>query len=288
MTLCIKCNTENHLEARFCETCGNTLAIPSKQHDTVSDLNFCPDCGINIEPDTSFCANCGNAFGEQCTHCQTANQADAKFCAGCANPLNWVCPVCNNKNQVGAIFCAACGKDHHVSIRKRLLKPQYIAAASLILLFAVFGITGYFGKNNSSDNQINRSSNTYTNQSQSKRSSNSSSQSKLKKYAFLSFNLSNEFDNDAKLTLKCPDGVYFDPSGSSMGSVSSSGSYAKDISGRYEFTYSNTDYVDDGFMGLSSKKVRRSYSGSFYLDGKFESYDIEISSWSNTVTVYGR
>lgn len=285
MKNCSKCNTENPTGAKFCENCGNVLSKPKPETKQTKDINFCPDCGKAIETDASFCADCGNAFGEQCPHCQTANQSDAKFCANCASPLNWICPICNNKNTAGAIFCAACGKDTEISLGKRLLKPQYIAAASLVLLIAVFGIVNNFRTDDSSNNQIDHGGNSYTKQSQPESTTTNSRQIKLKDYAFLSFNLGLEFDQDPELKLKCPDGVYFDKASKSSGSVSSYGSYKKNISGWYEFTYSNTDYEDDGFMGLSSKKVRRTYEGKFHLDGEYETYDIEITNWGFNIDI---
>lgn len=233
--------------------------------------------------DATFCANCGNAQGEQCIQCQTINQSDAKFCAGCARPINWVCTICNSKNQAGAIFCATCGKEHHISFGEKLLKPQYIVVASIMILVAVFGISNNFWSVNSNEGNSYLNGNSNPNQTQSSKTSRSNTESNLKDYAFLNFNLSNEIDHDAKLTLDCPDGVYFSKSGSSSGSVSS---YTKNISGTYKFTYSNTNYNDDGFMGLSSKKVKKFYTRSFYLDGKSEVYDIEISNLSNTVRIY--
>jgi hypothetical protein len=292
MTNCHKCNTENPTGARFCENCGNILSKSKPETKQTEYINFCPDCGKPIELNAFFCAHCGASFGEQCPNCQTINQATAKFCEKCAQPLNWICPICNNKNQVGSIFCAACGKDHHISIGKKLLKPQYIAAASLILVIVVFGISNKFwisnsneDNNNSYQNNSSKSNKTNSNQSQSVETTKSNSQSNHKDYAFLSFNLALEFDQDPELKLKCPDGVSFDKASKSSGSINYYGSSKKGISGWYEFTYSNTDYEDDGFMGLSSKKVRRSYKGKFHLDGEYGTYDIEITNWGFDIDI---
>src|SRR5215470_5736592 len=48
MTLCANCQAENRPGARFCRSCGSTLA------------SACPSCGAATEPGQAFCDECGS------------------------------------------------------------------------------------------------------------------------------------------------------------------------------------------------------------------------------------
>src|SRR5262245_16972070 len=53
MTLCANCQAENRPGARFCRSCGATLA------------SACPSCGAATEPGQAFCDECGTPLGDE-------------------------------------------------------------------------------------------------------------------------------------------------------------------------------------------------------------------------------
>ncbi len=72
--LCRHCGATNRPGARFCTTCGNSLAeeVPEDQDDSVQSLaqqpvgnvqpklfKICPNCGAQMDLDMSFCSECG-------------------------------------------------------------------------------------------------------------------------------------------------------------------------------------------------------------------------------------
>ncbi|MDQ6773338.1 MAG: SPFH domain-containing protein [Candidatus Dormibacteraeota bacterium] len=83
----------------------------------------CPNCGTLNSETAKFCASCGTslapapapaaaAAGVTCANCGTLNLAGAKFCANCGTalaPAKVVCANCGTENAAGAKFCANCG-----------------------------------------------------------------------------------------------------------------------------------------------------------------------------------
>ena len=49
---CSKCGQDNRLDARFCDSCGNSLLV------------ICTSCDKELRPDAKFCDACGFRVGE--------------------------------------------------------------------------------------------------------------------------------------------------------------------------------------------------------------------------------
>lgn len=49
---CLKCNTVNEVDAKFCDQCGFSL----------QKTKACPACRELNDPNAKFCDNCGGAF----------------------------------------------------------------------------------------------------------------------------------------------------------------------------------------------------------------------------------
>lgn len=149
---CEKCQAPNPPEARFCSNCGAIIELKTKPDTQQNpDKGFCAECGCKITEGVSFCPDCGAAIGSACPNCGTDNEAHAKFCAGCGQPLQWTCAVCNHLNEADARFCANCGREEKISVKKRLLKPQYIAAVVIVLLVAGYSVANIIKLNNLMD-----------------------------------------------------------------------------------------------------------------------------------------
>ncbi len=75
----------------------------------------CPSCHTANGPSAKFCASCGTSLApptQTCANCQADNPAGAKFCASCGQPLAAPaprCPSCGTEAAPGARFCASCG-----------------------------------------------------------------------------------------------------------------------------------------------------------------------------------
>lgn len=119
-------------------------------------------------------------------------------------------------------------------------------------------------------------SNSYSSSNSSSSSSNSSNE--LKQFARIVFNIANTLDNNAKLTLTPPDGVRFNYNGSDGGTVEN---YYGNISGKYTFTYS----AITGVLGEVKESNRKTYKGSFPIDGKNSYYDIDIYDFGFSVDI---
>jgi membrane protease subunit (stomatin/prohibitin family) len=77
---CAACGTANAPGAKFCSSCGGSMAPP-----TVA----CPSCGTANAPGAKFCSSCGTALAAgpaHCTNCGTELVAGAKFCPDCGTP----------------------------------------------------------------------------------------------------------------------------------------------------------------------------------------------------------
>jgi membrane protease subunit (stomatin/prohibitin family) len=74
---CPSCQTANAQGAKFCSSCGTSLAPP-----TVS----CASCQAPNPPTSKFCASCGTSLAPavaHCAKCGTELAAGARFCASC-------------------------------------------------------------------------------------------------------------------------------------------------------------------------------------------------------------
>jgi membrane protease subunit (stomatin/prohibitin family) len=77
---CPNCNAANAAGAKFCASCGTSLAPPSVkcancQADNPEGAKFCASCGTSLAPAVQHCTNCGEEIA-----------AGAKFCASCGTP----------------------------------------------------------------------------------------------------------------------------------------------------------------------------------------------------------
>jgi membrane protease subunit (stomatin/prohibitin family) len=77
---CPNCQTDNVPGAKFCASCGTSLApptvkCPNCQADNVPGAKFCSECGTSMAPAVAHCSNCGEELA-----------AGAKFCASCGTP----------------------------------------------------------------------------------------------------------------------------------------------------------------------------------------------------------
>ncbi|HEX6395422.1 MAG TPA: SPFH domain-containing protein [Acidimicrobiales bacterium] len=78
---CPNCHTENATGAKFCSSCGTSLAPAAV---------VCSNCQAENAPGAKFCSSCGTALA--------AEQAGPAACASCGTEL-----------APGAKFCASCG-----------------------------------------------------------------------------------------------------------------------------------------------------------------------------------
>jgi len=74
----------------------------------------CPKCNAVAAAGARFCASCGASLAvASCAKCNSALQAGAKFCGNCGAPVAAApaaCPKCNAAIAPGAKFCGACGE----------------------------------------------------------------------------------------------------------------------------------------------------------------------------------
>jgi membrane protease subunit (stomatin/prohibitin family) len=75
----------------------------------------CPSCHAANPEGAKFCASCGTSLAPPqvvCANCQTENAAGARFCSNCGQPLGpqpVKCPTCGTEAAPDAKFCANCG-----------------------------------------------------------------------------------------------------------------------------------------------------------------------------------
>lgn len=75
----------------------------------------CPSCQTANAPGAKFCASCGTSLAPptaSCPSCHAANAAGAKFCAECGTsiaPVALHCTNCGAEMAAGVKFCAECG-----------------------------------------------------------------------------------------------------------------------------------------------------------------------------------
>jgi membrane protease subunit (stomatin/prohibitin family) len=75
----------------------------------------CPNCKASNAAGAKFCASCGNSLapaGVACANCQAENPPGAKFCASCGTAIAAPaahCTSCGAEMEQGARFCPSCG-----------------------------------------------------------------------------------------------------------------------------------------------------------------------------------
>jgi membrane protease subunit (stomatin/prohibitin family) len=75
----------------------------------------CPNCHAGNAAGAKFCASCGTSLAPPavvCGNCQADNPAGAKFCASCGTPTATAaphCTSCGTEMVAGAKFCPSCG-----------------------------------------------------------------------------------------------------------------------------------------------------------------------------------
>jgi membrane protease subunit (stomatin/prohibitin family) len=75
----------------------------------------CPSCHAGNAPTAKFCGSCGKSMAPptiSCENCEAHNPAGARFCANCGQPLGPQpvhCPSCGIEVAAGAKFCPGCG-----------------------------------------------------------------------------------------------------------------------------------------------------------------------------------
>jgi membrane protease subunit (stomatin/prohibitin family) len=85
---CGKCGTLNSENAKFCSSCGQTLApAPAPAGAVVA----CPSCGTQNAATAKFCSNCGASLQAPttatCPQCGTESPAGTRFCPNCGANL---------------------------------------------------------------------------------------------------------------------------------------------------------------------------------------------------------
>jgi membrane protease subunit (stomatin/prohibitin family) len=87
----------------------------------------CPSCHNANAPTAKFCASCGTSLAPPtivCANCQAENPAGARFCSSCGQALGPQvahCPSCSAEVAPGARFCPSCGT---------AIAPPSVAAAT--------------------------------------------------------------------------------------------------------------------------------------------------------------
>jgi membrane protease subunit (stomatin/prohibitin family) len=84
---CPSCQASNQAGAKFCASCGASLApaavtCPSCQASNPAGAKFCASCGTALVPAVRHCAGCGAEIA-----------ADAKFCPTCGKPAGEPAPT---------------------------------------------------------------------------------------------------------------------------------------------------------------------------------------------------
>jgi len=75
----------------------------------------CPNCHTVNSEGAKFCSSCGTSLAPPvvaCANCHAENPAGAKFCASCGQPLASAdihCPSCQAEVAADARFCPSCG-----------------------------------------------------------------------------------------------------------------------------------------------------------------------------------
>jgi membrane protease subunit (stomatin/prohibitin family) len=80
---CPKCGMSNQSVAKFCFSCGATLAQRPEQPKDDRAILVCDKCGTEVSGGTKFCPGCGKRLLQKCTKCDTVLPYGTKFCSEC-------------------------------------------------------------------------------------------------------------------------------------------------------------------------------------------------------------
>ncbi|HUJ67067.1 MAG TPA: SPFH domain-containing protein [Acidimicrobiales bacterium] len=78
---CSNCQATNQAGAKFCASCGTSLAPPGV---------VCPNCQVENPAGAKFCASCGTSLAPAVTHCTACGTEVApggRFCPSCGTPV---------------------------------------------------------------------------------------------------------------------------------------------------------------------------------------------------------
>ena len=78
---CPACQADNPTGAKFCVSCGATMAPPGL---------VCAGCSASNPPGSRFCSSCGTSLAPaalHCTQCGTEIASGGKFCPSCGTPV---------------------------------------------------------------------------------------------------------------------------------------------------------------------------------------------------------
>ncbi|HEX3542774.1 MAG TPA: SPFH domain-containing protein, partial [Acidimicrobiales bacterium] len=87
---CRTCHTANAAAAKFCASCGTSLAPPTQS---------CENCEAQNPVGARFCANCGQPLGPQPVHCPSCGEEvapGAKFCPSCGTAIAPAAPAASS------------------------------------------------------------------------------------------------------------------------------------------------------------------------------------------------
>jgi membrane protease subunit (stomatin/prohibitin family) len=87
---CASCGTLNAENAKFCSSCGQSLAPPAPAPAPAGATVTCAKCGTNNPASSKFCGNCGQSLAPAtvaCTQCGTQSPAGTRFCPNCGTGL---------------------------------------------------------------------------------------------------------------------------------------------------------------------------------------------------------
>ncbi len=79
--ICSNCQASNQAGAKFCASCGTSLAPPAV---------VCSNCHADNPEGAKFCASCGTSLAPavaHCTACGAEVSPGGRFCPSCGNPL---------------------------------------------------------------------------------------------------------------------------------------------------------------------------------------------------------
>jgi membrane protease subunit (stomatin/prohibitin family) len=87
---CSSCGTLNTENAKFCSSCGQSLAPPAPAATPAGATVTCSKCGTSNPATAKFCGNCGQSLAPAtvaCTQCGTQSAAGTRFCPNCGTGL---------------------------------------------------------------------------------------------------------------------------------------------------------------------------------------------------------
>ena len=93
---CPSCATDNPAGAKFCSSCGTSLAPPTVK---------CPSCSTDNPAGAKFCSSCGTSLApavQHCTNCGTEIAPGGRFCPSCGTPVAGSGPVADDDTPPAA------------------------------------------------------------------------------------------------------------------------------------------------------------------------------------------